>query len=80
MVKTHQFPPVSESLQSSFFDYVVPPNPAFPSRSLPMSREGGQMRVVDDWPDYVLLAKAELDLLEFYLSDVVDTILGPPPT
>jgi hypothetical protein len=33
--------------------------------------------VTDDWPDFVPITEAELDLFETYFGDLIDELFGP---
>lgn len=67
----------SDQLHTSYFDYIAPPRTARPMRGRPIHQILDRPRVVDDWPATVPVCKAELDILEIHLAEVLDIVFGP---
>ncbi|NSZ58404.1 hypothetical protein FY145_10265 [Agrobacterium tumefaciens] len=38
----------------------------------------GRIAVIDDWPEYISVTEAEVDVFERYFGDVLDRLLGTP--
>lgn len=72
-----QFPASQDDVD--FYDYVRPVRSAEPApRS--RARKGGEhqasRKISDDWPDYVPVTEAELDLFEVHFGPILDELLG----
>lgn len=69
-----------KTLPDDLFDYEDGPDPASRTRrdDTPLLGPDGQrMRVTDDWPDYVPVTEAEIQVFERWFGDVFDELLSP---
>ncbi|WP_285295767.1 hypothetical protein [Aureimonas altamirensis] len=66
-----------ESLPDDLYDYApeVAPTPR-PSRRKPTPKWHDNLRVTDDWPDYVPVTEEEVDIFERYFGDLLDRLFG----
>ncbi|WP_082407583.1 hypothetical protein [Mesorhizobium sp. 1M-11] len=70
--------PVPKTLPDNLYDYAD-------DFTLTLSRprdhirraDGGPLRVVDDWPEYVPVTEAEIQVFERWFGDVFDELLSP---
>lgn len=72
--------PAPETLPDDLYDYDADPDPTGRMRrnDTPLLGPDGQrMRVTDDWPDYVPVAEAEIEVFERWFGDVFDELLSP---
>ncbi|MBS7697511.1 MULTISPECIES: hypothetical protein [unclassified Chelatococcus] len=69
-----------ETLPKDLYDYEDDPLPTGGRRrgNTPLlGPNGKEMRVTDDWPDYVPVTEAEIDVFERWFGDVFDELLSP---
>jgi len=59
-------------------DYMQPQPQRRASARLAASK-GGQIAVIDDWPEQVPIGDAELRVLEGHLREELDALFGPLP-
>ena len=76
-VNVLQFP--ASQGDADLYDYVRSVRSASPEpRS--RARKGGEYqasrKISDDWPDYVPVTEAELDLFEVHFGPILDELLG----
>ncbi|MPZ37109.1 MAG: hypothetical protein GEU95_03435 [Rhizobiales bacterium] len=78
--------PVPKTLPDNLYDYAADPTPALSGpRDHHASARNRQthtsdvdtMRVVDDWPEYVPVTEAEIQVFERWFGDVFDELLSP---
>lgn len=69
-----------KTLPEDLYDYEDDPLPTGGGRRCNTSLlgpNGKEMRVTDDWPDYVPVTEAEIDVFERWFGDVFDELLNP---
>ncbi len=57
-------------------DLYVPPAP-WPHRGRPVKHDVETWRVIDDWPQFVPVTQAEIDVFEAWFGDLFDEFFGP---
>ena len=70
--------PAPKTLPDDLYDYDAAPDPANRMRreDTPLLGPDGQkMRVTDDWPDYVPVTEAEIQVFERWFGDFFDELL-----
>ncbi|ELY0895641.1 hypothetical protein AAEX31_004697 [Pseudomonas aeruginosa] len=75
--------PAPKTLPEDLYDYDDDPVPTAGGRrcNTPLlGPNGKEMRVTDDWPDYVPVTEAEIDVFERWFGDVFDELLSPRRT
>lgn len=72
--------PAPKTLPDDLYDYDDDPAPTGGERryNTPfLGPNGKEMRATDDWPDYVPVTEAEIDVFERWFGDVFDELLSP---
>jgi hypothetical protein len=71
--------PAPQVLPDDIFDYADDPTPIVRRRRHPPSDtfDIAKLPVIDDWPDYVPVTEAEVDIFERYFGDILDRLFGP---
>lgn len=78
--RTREEGSLPHSLPDDLFDYADDPAPrsARSRRStLPDSADNAALTVIDDWPDFVPVTEAEIDIFERYFGDALDRLFCP---
>lgn len=66
--------PIPQTLPDDLYAYADDPAPS-PIRR-PHIPDAVELRVTDDWPEYVPVTEAEIQVFERWFADVFDELLG----
>jgi len=71
--------PIHKPIPDDLFDYADDPAPRMsPSRGRPSHVfDVERLPVIDDWPEYVPITEAEIQVFERWFGDVFDDMFGP---